>query len=254
MSGRTDHSEWYELVAAHALHALDASDEDRLAKHLEGCDDCRHELDAHALTASHLASLADDADTAPPAWSSIRAAVVGSPRSPSVEADVPVGVDELALRRERRRPPQWVLAAAAVVMVLAGATVASWQVLGANGSGNHQPAALLDCGHKPGCLEIDLRSSDGVNRAAVIVDHGSAEVQPVSLDAPASGRTFVLWQLPHGGAPIPLGEFDSTTSTSGTHPLAVAMSQTTAFAVSSEVSDTPPTTPTDVLALGGATA
>jgi anti-sigma-K factor RskA len=251
MSGRTDHSEWYELVAGHALHALDASDEKRLAAHLADCDDCRHELDAHALTASHLASLADDAETVPPAWSSIRAAVLGASQP---VLDEPELVDELAQRRERRRPAQWILAAAAVVLVLAGAIVSGWQVLGANSSGNHLPASLSDCGHKLGCLEIDLRSSDGVNRAAVIVSHGSAEVQPVSLSKPASGRTFVLWQLPHGGAPIPLGEFSSTTSTSGSHRLAVAMSQTTAFAVSSEVSDTPPTTPTDVLALGGATA
>jgi hypothetical protein len=251
MSGRTDHSEWYELVAGRALHALDAADEARLTKHLEGCADCRSELDAHALTASHLASLADDADTAPPAWSSIRAAVVGSPQSTVAESEV---VDELAVRRARRQPPSWILAAAAAVLVLAGATVAGWQVLGADSSGNSQPASIRSCGANPGCLEIDLRSSDGVNRAAVIVSHGSAEVQPLTLNAPASGRTFVLWQLPHGGAPIPLGEFDSTTLSSGSHRLAVSMAQTTAFAVSSEEADTPPTTPTDVLALGGATA
>jgi anti-sigma-K factor RskA len=93
-----------------------------------------------------------------------------------------------------------------------------------------------------------------VDRADVLVSDGSVQVQPLELSKPASGRTFVLWQLPHGGAPIPLGEFDSTTETSTAHPLAVSMAQTTAFAVSSEPADTEPTTPTDVLALGGVTA
>jgi anti-sigma-K factor RskA len=175
---------------------------------------------------------------------------VGAPQNPAVE---PAAVDELARRRERRRPAQWILAAAAVVLVLAGATVASWQVLGSDGSDGSQPAAIPTC-TVAGCLEIDLRSSTGADRAAVIVSNGSVQVAPISLSKPASGRTFVLWQLPRGGAPIPLGEFASTTSTSSSHRLAVSMAQTTAFAVSSEPADIKPTSPTDVLALGGATA
>jgi anti-sigma-K factor RskA len=250
MSGRSDHNDWYELVAGHALHALDAPDEARLVKHLAHCDDCRAELDVHALTASHLASLADDAELVAPAWSSVRAAVIGT--APAT-VDAPPVVDELAQRRAKRQPGQWILAAAAAVLVLAGATVASWQVLGSNGSGNSQPGAIEHCSVQ-GCQEIELRSSEGVDRADVLVSDGSVQVQPLELSKPASGRTFVLWQLPHGGAPIPLGEFDSTTETSTAHPLAVSMAQTTAFAVSSELADTEPTTPTDVLALGGVTA
>lgn len=248
MSGRADHSEWDELVAGQALHALDGADAARLATHLEGCPDCRAELDAHALTASHLASLADDAQTAPPPWSRIRAGVLAAA---TVDGS---GVhDELAARRERRRPAQWLLASAAVVLVAAGATVTGWQVLGSQAGGSKQPAAIATCS-AAGCAEIELRSADGVDRAAVIVSHGAVQVQPISLSKPAGGRTFVLWQLPRGGAPIPLGEFSSTTSASRPHRLAVSMAETTAFAVSSEPADVEPTAPTDVLALGGATA
>jgi anti-sigma-K factor RskA len=245
MSIQPDHSEWYELVAGHALHALDAHDEARLVEHLAECEDCRAELDSHSLTASHLASLADDAETAPPSWSTIRAGVV---------KDAPASVAVLADHRGRR-PAQWLLAAAAAVVVLAGATVASWQVFGSGGGSAAPQSALSHCAHVSGCQEINLRStSDGVRRAAVIVSDGTARVQPIALRAPAAGHTFVLWQLPRGGAPIALGEFGSTKSVSAADVLAVPIGSTTAFAVSSEPADTPPTTPTDVLALGSATA
>lgn len=242
MTTRGEHTEWHELVAAQALHALDAGEEARLRDHLAGCEDCRAELDVHTLTAAHLASLADDSDTAPPAWSAIRAGVVGEANSQDV-----VRLDD------RRRPP-WLLGAAAAVVLLTGGAVAGWQVVQSqNGSGSG-PAAIQLCGGAKGCEQIDLRSSDGVRRASVIVSNGTALVQPISLHAPASGRTFVLWQLPRSGAPIPLGEFASTSTTSSADKLAVSMSQTTAFAVSSERSDVPPSKPTQVLALGGATS
>jgi hypothetical protein len=245
-STRPDHSEWHELVAGHALHALDDGDELRLQAHLAECDECRAELDGHALTASHLASLADDGDTAVPAWSSMRTAVVGS----SPVADVA----DLAERRDRRQPARWMLAAAAVAVVLAGATVASWQVLRGSGGSTPATSALAQCSATPGCQEIDLRSSSGVRRAAVIVRNGTASVAPIALHSAGSGRTFVLWQLPRSGAPIPLGEFGSTSATSTPAALAVSIAHTTAFAVSSEPADAQPSTPSDVLALGGATA
>ena len=245
MSARPDHSEWFELVAGHALHALDAADEARVVEHLGECEECRDELDGHELTASHLASLADDAETAPPSWSAIRSAVVGEPAAPVVD---------LAERRQRSRPARWVLAAAAAVVVLVGATVASVQVLRSDRGGGQAFGAIASCAVNPGCQEIDLRSSDGRRRAAVLVSDDTATVQPLSLHAPADGRTFVLWQLPRGGAPIALGEFGSNVTATNPDKLVVSMEQTAAFAVSSEPSDTRPTTPTDVLALGGATA
>jgi anti-sigma-K factor RskA len=247
MSARShgDHTEWHELAAGHALHALSALDEVRLLDHLADCDECRIELDAHALTASHLASLADDADTAPPQWSTIRAAILQDSREPVVV---------LADRRERRRPSQRVLAVAAGVVVLAGATVASVQVLGGGGSsGRVAPSALAKCSTTLGCQEIDLRSSNGSRRAAVIVNDGVARVQPLALTGPSAQRTFVLWQLPRSGAPIELGEFGSTTTASSPAPLAVSMAHTTAFAVSSEPVGAQPTHPTVVLAFGGVT-
>lgn len=243
----TDHSMWHELAAGHALHALDAGDEARLLAHLSECDECRSELDAHTLTASHLASLADDDETTPPPWSEIKAVVIGSPSTAAPE------VVDLA---ERRRGPlaRRLLAAAAAVIVIAGVTVAAVDLLGAGG-GSRQPAsALSQCTAARHCVTIDLRSSDGSRRAAVIVSGDAARVQPLAMSAPAKGRTFVLWQLPRAGRPIALGEFSSTTAPSTANLLAVPMSRTTAFAVSSEPAGVPPKKPSDILALGGVTA
>ncbi|HEX3705385.1 MAG TPA: anti-sigma factor [Mycobacteriales bacterium] len=237
-----DHNEWHELVAGQALDALDPADEARLLNHLDGCEDCRIELDGHSLTASHLASLADDAETAPPSWSKIRAGVVG---------DAPLAVAVLADRRERKRPAPWLLAAAAAVVVIAGATVAGLQVLG---SGHPAASAIEQCHVTLGCQEIDLRSSKGSSRAAVLVSKGVAQVQPIALSGPSAGRTFVLWQLPRSGAPIALTEFGSSSDASSPSALAVSMAQTTAFAVSSEPVGIAPKKPTDVLALGGVTS
>jgi anti-sigma-K factor RskA len=246
MSARShgDHNEWHELAAGYALHALDSADEGRLLEHLADCDECRYELDSHSLTASHLASLADDPDTAPPSWSKIRAAVID---------DAPAPVVSLAERRERRRPAQLLMAAAAAVVVLAGATVATVQVVG-SGGGSPGRSALAQCSATRGCQEIDLRSSNGARRAAVIVTKGVVRVQPIALTNASAGRTFVLWQLPRSGAPIALGEFGSNSAESSPAALAVSMAHTTAFAVSSEPAGSQPKKPTDVLALGGVTA
>jgi anti-sigma-K factor RskA len=242
---REDHSSWQELVAGYALHALDEADETRLLDHLGECAECRAELDAHALTASHLASLADDPDTAPPSWAAIRDAVIG---------DQPATVTSLSDRRQQVSPVgRWLLAAAAVVVILAGATLASRQVLGSSDGSGAKDLAVAQCDVTRGCAEVDLRSSDGSRRAAVVVIGGVARVQPISLHAPRSGRTFVLWQLPRSGAPIALGAFSSTDQLSDTSKLAVSMAQTTGFAVSSEPSGVAPTKPTVVLALGGVT-
>ena len=107
----TDHSAWQELVAGYALHSLDSDDEARLLDHLRECDACCRELDAHALTASHLASLADDPETAPPSWAKIRSGVIGEPAT----------VTELPVRRTGSPVGRWLLAAAAVVPACAAA-------------------------------------------------------------------------------------------------------------------------------------
>ena len=239
-----EHGAWQELVAGYALHALDEADEARLIAHLAECGECRDDLDAHSLTASHLASLADDPETAPPSWSKLRAGVLGDEPAPVVSLDE---------RRSGRWSGRSLLAAAAGVVVFAGAVVAGVHGIHSSGGGS-VPSALDRCAVTLGCVEVDLRSSDGSRRAAVVVNHGTAEVQPISLHQQASGRTFVLWQLPRGGAPIPLGAFDSSGGLSDSARLSVSMAQTTAFAVSSEPAGVAPTKPTKVLAVGGVTS
>lgn len=235
-----DHTGWQELLAGHALNALDPAEEAEILAHLANCADCRAELDAYALTAAHLAAVADDESDTAPGWSAIRGGLFGE--------DTPVtSID--SRRPHRVRVSQRLLAAAAGVVVIAGAAVTGSQVLGSSGGGSHE-IAIASCATAQPCSTIPLRSKDGVHRATVVVIDGVARMQPVAMSRPAHGRTYVLWQLPRGRAPIPLTEFVSAGATSGSSPLSVPLSQTTAFAVSSERADVHPTSPTHVVAIG----
>ncbi|HVT64320.1 MAG TPA: anti-sigma factor [Mycobacteriales bacterium] len=235
-----DHTVWQELLAGHALNALDPAEEAELLAHLSGCADCRAELDQYALTAAHLAALADDESDTAPGWSEIRGGLFAG--------DTPV-ISLDSHRHRRVRVSQRLLAAAAGVVVIAGAAVVGSQVVGSSKGGAHD-VALASCVTTQPCSAIPLRSTDGVHRATVVVINGVARLQPVAMSQPAHGRTYVLWQLPRGRAPIPLTEFVSASATSGSSPLSVPLSQTTAFAVSSERADVHPTSPTRVVAIG----
>ncbi len=232
-----DHTVWQELLAGHALNALDPAEEAEMLAHLAGCADCRAELDEHALTAAHLAALADDESDTAPGWSDIRGGLFGE--------DAPV----ISIDRGRHRVSQRLLAAAAGVVVIAGAALATSQLLVSSGGDSHR-VAVASCGTARPCSVIPLRSKDGVHRATVVVTDGVARVQPVAMSRAPRGRTYVLWQLPRGRAPVPLTEFVSASATSGSSPLSVPLSQTTAFAVSSERADIHPTSPTHVVAIG----
>lgn len=234
-----DHTVWQELLAGHALNALDPAEEAEMLAHLAGCADCRAELDEHALTAAHLAALADDESDTAPTWSAIRDGVLGQNAT----------VVSLDGRRRPGHRSKRMLAAAAAVVVVAGSSVVGWQVFGSTGAAPHRTVAA-GCATQRPCSAIVLRSSDGVRRATVVVTGGVAKLQPVALGPAGADRTFVLWQLPRGRAPVPLAEFASASGSSASLPLAVPLSQTTAFAVSSERADVHPTSPTDVVAIG----
>jgi anti-sigma-K factor RskA len=59
------HSDYKELIPAHALSALDAAEESVLTEHLEGCDECRRELADWEPTAASLALSAAPVEPSP---------------------------------------------------------------------------------------------------------------------------------------------------------------------------------------------
>jgi anti-sigma-K factor RskA len=59
------HSDYKELIPAHALSALDAAEESVLTEHLEGCAECRRELADWEPTAASLALSAAPVEPSP---------------------------------------------------------------------------------------------------------------------------------------------------------------------------------------------
>jgi len=242
MSESTTHEMWDELAAGHSLHALDAGDEVRFLEHLAGCDRCAQTLDECNLVAAQLGALADTEADEPPSWNRIRGAIL----------DVPAPVTVL---RPRRPVATRLLAAAAAVVTLTAVGVASWQATNGGGSGttSNLSALVAACQHQVGCRAIRLHASDGANAAAVVVNGGRASVVPLTMRTAPAGRTYVLWQMPRDGGPIPISEFRATDKQTAAAPLPSDYADTAAFAISIESASKPPTRPTHVLAVGTAT-
>ncbi|HET9713053.1 MAG TPA: zf-HC2 domain-containing protein, partial [Pyrinomonadaceae bacterium] len=59
------HSDYKEMIPAHALSALDAGDERALNEHLAACEECRGELAGWEATAASLALSADPIEPSP---------------------------------------------------------------------------------------------------------------------------------------------------------------------------------------------
>ena len=237
------HEVWDELVAAHALHALEPTEELRLVAHVDACPACQERLDEFTLVAAQLGSLADDASQ-PPTWADIRPRLVAAPTITTPPTS-PAPVVPL-----RRRLGARALGAAAAAVLVVGGAVVGWQLTRPS---NAAPTsvALAACRHQNGCQVIQMHGRNGDN-AAVLVEGGQASVVPVRLPAPPADRMYVLWQMPRDGSPIPVVTFRDPTRQTSSIPLVTGYSDTAAFAVSLEAAGPMPTRPTDVYALGAA--
>lgn len=241
------HRPWDELAAAHALHALEPSDELRLRAHLGGCTQCRSQLDDFTLVAAQLGSLADKADE-PPTWSTMRNKLAGSlPATTEPTAPASTITRLLPQHAAARR----MFAAAAAVTAIGAAVAVGTQLTA------RQPtsaaAALAACRQQSGCQVIQMHGNRGDN-AAVLVNAGHASIVPIKMPAAPSGRMYVLWQLPRDGSPIPVVTFRDSSRQTSSVPLLTGYDDTAAFAVSLEAAGPMPTRPTDVLAVGAATS
>lgn len=246
-----EHRPWEELAAAHALHALEPSDELRLHAHQDVCSECRLQLDEFTLVAAQLGSLADSADE-PPTWSQMRTqlAIIAAPAADHqlAPANSTATVGQLA---SRRRSTRRMLATAAAIAAVGAAVAVGTQLT------SRQPtsaaAALTACRQQTGCQVIQMHGSSGDN-AAVLVDAGRASIVPIKMPAAPIGRMYVLWQLPRDGSPVPVVTFHDGSRQTSSVPLLTGYADTAAFAVSLEAAGPMPTRPTDVLAVGAATS
>jgi anti-sigma-K factor RskA len=249
----TDHDSTHELydelAAGYALHALEPDEELLFTEHLATCSRCAEVLDEHAFVAAQLGSLADAEEVPVPEWRSIRSGVVGDVPAPAPDTAPVVSLDA---RRTARRSPR-LLAAAAGLVAVAGVGVLTWQTV-SGGAGNDQvTAAIARCqSHAATCKVVRLHDDHG-DPAVVLVSGGEARLLPIHMGPPTPGHQYVLWQLPRSNGPTAIGEFTDASHEMTTR-LLMPYADTAAFAVSLEPADTPPTTPSQVLATGQTTA
>ncbi|HVX68782.1 MAG TPA: anti-sigma factor [Mycobacteriales bacterium] len=237
------HETWEELAAGYALHALGADDERQFLDHLTGCPRCASALDDYELVGAQLGALAETETDELPSWNRIRGAIVEE--SPA---------EVVTLDQRRRTRSTRILAAAAAVVTVTAVGVAGWEATHGGGPAS-TPAttALTACHQQVGCRTIRLHAPDGKSPAAVIVNGDRAAVVSTSLTSPPARRTYVLWQMPRDGGPIPISEFRLTGRQTAFAPLSSPYADTTAFAISLEAADVTPSQPTQVLAIGTTT-
>ena len=240
----TSHDQWDELAAGYALHALEPDEEQRFTEHLATCADCSAMLGDHELVAAQLGTLSydDEQSEDAPSWSTIRGGVIGD--AP------PVSLDSHRRARARRRQP-WLLGAAAAVIAAVAAVVIATQTTG--GSTPASSRAISSCRHISGCNVISLHTATGDAPGVVLVSAGKATMVPLAMKPAPAGSQYVLWQMLRTGAPVPVDDFRSGTALQ-TAPLVMPYDDTAAFAVSVEPTSSPPSQPTNVIAIGNTTA
>jgi anti-sigma-K factor RskA len=230
----SEHEYWEELAAGYALNALEPAEEEVFTSHLADCSLCQAVLTDHVLVAAQLGSLVEGrSDT--PSWERISTIIL--PTHP---------VTSLAEVRHRRRAPHWLAAAAGLALVAAGGTL--W-LARSNDERSPQQVALSSCTSKPSCHVVQLQG-----KGSLVVASGAARLLASRLPAPPAGQVYVLWQLPRDGSPTVVGTLHETAdgTVGESHALPLAYEDTAAFGLSLERSDTVPTRPSKVIALGPA--
>jgi hypothetical protein len=266
------HTEFDELAAGYAVHALDPAEELRFLRHAGQCDRCQRALDDYAGVAAAMADLAPAAEPSPQLAERIMAMATGDlaadnqrAAAPPVAADPVAAGPATAGDRAGERPPARVLpfrrrsrlvtvaAAAAAAVVIAGGV---WGGLAATrGSG---PVPVADCVQAHQCTEVVLTASATHRTAAkVIVRDGVVYMEPAAMTANPTDEIYVLWQITGARIPLPVGSFDIRAGAHGPvriGGLAAPYRSTWAFAVSLEHGRIIPPKPSNPIALGQVSA
>ncbi len=227
------HAHYEELVAGHALYALEPEDEQELLRHLQGCASCQRDLQAHRDTLGHLAHVGDDAEPPPGLWDAIRREVVAesgpqafasrpvptsappatsSAASSSGSAVVPPApVADLAAARGRRpgrhRAAAWVSVAAAALAVFAAAGV--WTERDRQGELSRELQDQVSALQTAPARDVRLTDDTGEVQAVALVqpDRLSLVVDGLPRNDVTS-TCYVLWGRTGSGPVRALAVFD----------------------------------------------
>jgi len=200
----SDHP-WQDYAAPYALGALTAEDRSAFEAHLAGCDTCRTEVRAFSEVAGLLAHGAPAVEPPP----TLRARVLAEARR----------VRPIVSQR-RGAPVAW-LAAAAGLLLAVGTGVEAWRLTGrvralesalAHSDSTRAAAeSTLVALTGPEVHVVSLAATGRAPTARVFWNHAKARFIVLAFDLPAArpGRTYQLWAIANGKAPMSMGTFNT---------------------------------------------
>jgi anti-sigma-K factor RskA len=188
-----------ELVAVHALNALEADEAEAVERHLAECPRCRAELQEHRETAAMLAHVGAEAPSG--LWERIAA---------NLEEEPPDLARVFPLSAQRQKQPtisRWrrvVFAAAAVAAALIAVDTAV--ILRDHNENNSVATLAAKAFADPHSKLVSLRSPDGRHSIdAVLTEDGRGYVLHGKLAELDDDHTYQLWGIVDGKALISLG-------------------------------------------------
>jgi hypothetical protein len=283
-----EHRTWDELAVGWALHALEPEDETVFTDHLAGCERCAQTV---ADTAEVMGAMAGDLPHAEPSdglRERLRAAVdqteqlpqvsrhsepparaplppVTHPRPAVVAGEhgnfrAPLPVRATDPRPAWRRVLPTALVAAAVAAVL---SLGAWNVVVTGDRDAAQATAaeqseMLDALLRPGRAAVAPVEQGGHTVATVVARADQVQVVAQGLAVnDDNAQTYVVWGMPEGGVPTPLGTFDVVTPQMDLRT--VGSSETgldgyPRYAISLEPGREAPSFPTDIIGQGEVTS
>lgn len=198
--------EWQEQAAPYALGILSAEERRAFEAHLAGCAACQADVRAFTEVAAVLAHAAPSAE--PPRG--LRDRVLAE-----AQRVQPIHV---AVARRARLP--WLAAAAALLLAVAGAALA-WRLTGRIHTLEDRIAALdsiraaddsaLALLTGPDVDVVSLAGTDRQPSARVVWNRARNRFVVLAFDLPAAppGRTYQLWAIAKGRAPMSMGTFNT---------------------------------------------
>ena len=262
-----------EEAVAWALHALEPDEEMRFLEHLPECASCQATVRDAEEVLTGLGASVEQVDPPPTMRDSLLARAAETPQEhqppppPDAVQDAPPAPAPVAAPQRstprHRSGPSWLsrrgrrlaVAAAALVAVVAigGLAVRNVQLQQQRDAEAQNLSGLIEELARPGTRLALLDTDDGNTVAAVLVTDGQRQVYAVGMPPNAADETtYVLWGIPEGAAPQPLGTFDVAGSESGPQAVGSAgeADRFAAYAISLEPGRTAPASPSAVMAKG----
>jgi anti-sigma-K factor RskA len=222
------HEEEKEMLAAHALGALDADEARRVAEHLRGCAECRAEMQEWRETAAALAYMAAPAEPSPELRSRIlervRAGEAAAPATKGQDAEQkassPSNVITMPRPVRSRAALMGALAASIAIVALAASLFVTWwrlsetrkelaryeravEVLAKQVSEEREARELLTSPQSNSATLAGTNMAPGAH-ARLVFDRRTGQAMLFAYNLPAipQGKAYQLWFI-SGGKVMP---------------------------------------------------